>query len=204
MEDPSQLEDAITILVSDLSSPISEDRLPASPVPNEQYAKAAMISQHLPPAVAQARKLGIEKIDHYLMVQGKGSRNQKQESKTNNNKHTDSDRQENSRSSGKTTITLHEVSKQTPNLHDSAQDNQNSPQITNIIATNESTVESCINTQRDTGASHLEISQNVDILSPGVVVKEPITTVSSSRALCENNPCNIKVEPNVTFIDKNL
>ncbi|XP_017762707.1 PREDICTED: aryl hydrocarbon receptor nuclear translocator-like protein 2 isoform X2 [Eufriesea mexicana] len=191
MEDPSQLEDAITILVSDLSSPISEDRLSASPVPNEQYAKAAMISQHLPPAVAQARKLGIEKIDHYLMVQGKGNRNQKQESKTNNN---DSDRQESSRSSGKT-ITLHEVSKQTPNLRDSAQDHQNSPQITNMITTNESTVESCINTQRDTGTSHLEISQNVDILNPAVVVKEPVTTVSSSHALCENNPCNIKVEP---------
>ncbi|XP_068974380.1 uncharacterized protein [Bombus flavifrons] len=189
VEDPSQLEDAITYLVSDLSSPLPEDRLTASPMPNEQYVKAAMISQHLPPAAAQARKLGIKKINHYLMVQGKGSRNQKQESKANNNKHDSKERQDKSKSPEEK-ITLREVTKQ-HNLHDNSQDNQSSPQMNSIITTNESTVETYISTQRDSGMSHLEASQNVNILSPTAAVKVS-TNVSNSHNLCK-----IKVERNM-------
>ncbi|XP_024221856.1 circadian locomoter output cycles protein kaput isoform X2 [Bombus impatiens] len=190
VEDPSQLEDAITYLVSDLSSPLPEDRLTASPMPNEQYVKAAMISQHLPPAAAQARKLGIKKINHYLMVQGKGSRNQKQESKANNNKQDSKERQDKSKSPEEK-ITLREVTKQ-HNLHDNSQDNQSSPQMNSIITTNESTAETYISTQRDSGMSHLEASQNVNILSPtAAAVKNP-KNVSSSHNLCK-----IKVEHNI-------
>lgn len=190
IDDPSQLEDAITYLVSDLSSPLPEECLATSPVPNEQYVKAAMISQHLPPAVTQARKLGIETIDHYLMVQGKGNQNQKQESKTNNNKHESEENQENSRSSGKT-ITLHEVTKQTHNVYSSLQDEQSLPQTNSIITTKEPTIEPCISTQRDLRASHLQVSQNVNILSPTAAVKD-IINVSNSH-----NLCNIKVECNI-------
>lgn len=83
LEDPSQLEDAVTYLVSDLPSPtVSEDRLSPSPMPNTQFAKAAVFSQRLPPAAAQASKVGIKKIDHYLVVQGKGNRTPKQEPRT--------------------------------------------------------------------------------------------------------------------------
>ncbi|KAK2581312.1 hypothetical protein KPH14_008087 [Odynerus spinipes] len=83
LEDPSQLEDAITHLVSDLPSPaVSEDRLSPSPMPNAQFAKAAVFSQRLPPAATQANKIGIKKIDHYLVVQGKGNQTPKQEPRT--------------------------------------------------------------------------------------------------------------------------
>ncbi|XP_012279251.1 uncharacterized protein LOC105699099 isoform X2 [Orussus abietinus] len=65
VEDPSQLEDAITHLISDLPSPsVSEDRLSPSPLPNAQYVKAAIFSQRLPPASIQASKIGIKNIIH--------------------------------------------------------------------------------------------------------------------------------------------
>ncbi|XP_006616369.1 neuronal PAS domain-containing protein 2-like isoform X1 [Apis dorsata] len=178
MEDPAQLEDAITYLVSDLSSPLPEDCL-SPPTQNEQYAKAAMISQHLPPAEAQARRLGIKKIDRYLMVQAKANHNQKSESKTNTNKNNSNERQENTRSSRKT---VHEVTKQTRN---STQDEQNSSRTNSM-----SNVESCINTQRKSGISQLELRQNVDILNPNTTVKKPVATI-------ENNSCNIKIERNM-------
>ncbi|XP_043795809.1 neuronal PAS domain-containing protein 2-like isoform X2 [Apis laboriosa] len=178
MEDPAQLEDAITYLVSDLSSPLPEDCL-SPPTQNEQYAKAAMISQHLPPAEAQARRLGIKKIDRYLMVQAKANHNQKSESKTNTNKNNSNERQENTRSSRKT---VHEVTKQTRN---STQDEQNSSRTNSI-----SNVESCVNTQRKSGISQLELRQNVDILNPNTTVKKPVATI-------ENNSCNIKIERNM-------
>ncbi|XP_043517681.1 neuronal PAS domain-containing protein 2-like isoform X2 [Frieseomelitta varia] len=190
IDDPSQLEDAITYLVSDLSSPLPEECLATSPVPNEQYVKAAMISQHLPPAVTQARKLGIETIDHYLMVQGKVNQNQKQESTTDNIKHESEESQENSRSSSKT-ITLHEVTKQTHNVYSSLQDKQSLPQTNSIITTKEPVVEPRISTQRDVRASHLQVSQNVNILSPTATVKD-IVNVSNLH-----NLCNIKVERNI-------
>lgn len=178
MEDPAQLEDAITYLVSDLSSPLPEDCL-SPPTQNEQYAKAAMISQHLPPAEAQARRLGIKKIDRYLMVQAKANHNQKSESKTNNNKNNFNEKQENTRSSRKT---VHEVTKQTRN---STQDEQNSSRTNSM-----SNVESCVNIQRKSGISQLELHQNVDILNPNTAVKKPVATIG-------NNPCNIKVEHNM-------
>lgn len=178
MEDPAQLEDAITYLVSDLSSPLPEDCL-SPPTQNEQYAKAAMISQHLPPAEAQARRLGIKKIDRYLMVQAKANHNQKSESKTNTNKNNSNERQENTRSSRKT---VHEVTKQTRN---STQDEQNSSRTNSM-----SNVESCVNTQRKSGISQLELRQNMDILNPNTTVKKPVATI-------ENNSCNIKIERNM-------
>lgn len=190
IDDPSQLEDAITYLVSDLSSPLPEECLTTSPVPNEQYVKAAMISQHLPPAVTQARKLGIETIDHYLMVQGKGNQNQKQESRTNNIKHESEESQENSGSSGKT-ITLHEVTKQTHNVYSNLQDEQSLPQTNSIITTKETAVEPCITTQRDLRASHLQVSQNLNILSPTAAVKDMVNVSNS------HNLCNIKAERNI-------
>ncbi|CAK9797329.1 Neuronal PAS domain-containing protein 2 [Anthophora quadrimaculata] len=190
VDDPSQLEDAITYLVSDLSSPLPEECLTASPVPNEQYVKAAMVSQHLPPAAAQARKLGIKKIDHYLVVQGgKTSKNQK-ESKDDDKHDSDSNkRQENSISSGKT-ITLHDVTNQTHSVHDGAQSGQISPQMNSIITTNDSNTETYINTPRD----HLDISQNMDILSPTLTIKEPASNESSSHTFSESSPCDITVE----------
>lgn len=46
-----------------------------------QYVKAAIFSSRMPPAAAQANKIGINKIDRYVVIQGKGNRIPKQESK---------------------------------------------------------------------------------------------------------------------------
>ncbi|KMQ96377.1 neuronal pas domain-containing protein 2 [Lasius niger] len=82
LEDPSQLEDAITHLISDLPSPaVSEERFSPSPMQHTQYVKAAIFSSRMPPAAAQANKIGINKIDRYVVIQGKGNRIPKQESK---------------------------------------------------------------------------------------------------------------------------
>ncbi|XP_011698026.1 PREDICTED: circadian locomoter output cycles protein kaput-like isoform X2 [Wasmannia auropunctata] len=82
LEDPSQLEDAITHLISDLPSPaVSEDRFSPSPMPHTQYVKAAIFSSRMPPAATHANKIGIKKIDRCVVIQGKGKVSPKQESK---------------------------------------------------------------------------------------------------------------------------
>ncbi|XP_034184906.2 uncharacterized protein LOC117606506 isoform X1 [Osmia lignaria lignaria] len=182
VEDPSQLEDAITHLVSDLSSSVSEDHMSDSPVPNEQYAKAAMVSQHLPPAATQASKLGIKKIDHYLVVQGKGNRTPKQTSKTNNDKY---EKQRNPRSIGKT-ITIHDVT----HIQDTKDPKISAP-LNEVIVANNTSVERSINVPRDPGTSHPNVCRNFNILSPAAVVNEPKSIVSSSL---HESPCDIKVE----------
>ncbi|XP_012137893.2 uncharacterized protein LOC100884063 isoform X1 [Megachile rotundata] len=170
VEDPSQLEDAITHLVSDLSSSVPDDHLSDTPVPNEQYVKAAMVSQHLPPAAAQASKLGIKKIDHYLVVQGKGSRTPKQGSKT--SKH---EKQDSPRSIGKT-ITIHDV---TNKANETMKDVKIPSPMSDAIVRKNTTVEPSINSPRDPGTSHLNVPRDLNILSSGAVVKDP---------------CEIKVE----------
>lgn len=191
MEDPSHLEDVITYLVSDLSSPIPEDRLSASPVPNEQYVKAAMVLQHLPPAAAQARKLGIKKIDH-LVVQGKGGQSQKQEAKKNNK----SDDSNDSLRSPDKKLTMQDVTNQVHNVCNGARGEQVSPRIDSVIATNEPTLEPCMSTSSDPGTSRLDVSQSASILSPSEAVNEPSSNASNSRVLVEHKPCDIKVEHN--------
>lgn len=61
--DPFELENAITHLISDLPSPcVSSSSMASSPLPNNQYYKAAVYSHGLPPAAIQATKIGI--TDH--------------------------------------------------------------------------------------------------------------------------------------------
>ncbi|XP_011052681.1 PREDICTED: uncharacterized protein LOC105145055 isoform X1 [Acromyrmex echinatior] len=84
VEDPSQLEVAINHLISDLpSSVITEDCLSPSPIPHTQYVKAAIFSSRMPPVSAQANKIGINKINRCIVIQGKGKGkvSPKQESK---------------------------------------------------------------------------------------------------------------------------
>lgn len=64
------------------SSAVSEERFSSpSPMQHTQYVKAAIYSSRMPPAITQANKLGINKIDHYIVIQGKGNRTPKQEPK---------------------------------------------------------------------------------------------------------------------------
>lgn len=210
-EDTSELEDAITYLVSDLSSPLPEDCLKASPVPNEQYMKAAMISQHLPPAAAQARKLGIQKIDHYLMVQGKAGRSQKQLSESDDgacnerqegSKSSSSSAASSSSSSSSTTgkIALHEIpKKKTQNVLEQhnvqSEQPQASPQANGVISAHEVNGESCKSNPRDPGTSRYEASQ-MKMLSP-TAKKQPVVNDVNSHALCESSPMyDVKVERN--------
>ncbi|XP_018049096.1 PREDICTED: aryl hydrocarbon receptor nuclear translocator 2-like isoform X1 [Atta colombica] len=84
VEDPSQLEVAINYLISDLpSSVITEDCLSPSPMPHTQYVKAAIFSSRMPPVSAHANKIGINKINRCIVIQGKGKgkASPKQESK---------------------------------------------------------------------------------------------------------------------------
>ncbi|XP_018392295.1 PREDICTED: aryl hydrocarbon receptor nuclear translocator 2-like [Cyphomyrmex costatus] len=73
VEDPSQLEVAINHLISDLpSSVITEENFSPSPIPHTQYVKAAIFSSRMPPVSAQANKIGINKINRCIVIQGKG------------------------------------------------------------------------------------------------------------------------------------
>ncbi|XP_076670678.1 uncharacterized protein LOC143369986 isoform X2 [Andrena cerasifolii] len=190
VEDPSktQLEDAITHLVSDLSSSVSEERLAASPVRNEQYAKAVIVSQHLPPASAQASKIGIKKIDHYLVVQGKGNRTPKDESKTGSDGQQayPSEKQEDTRPSGKSMPTNQTQDDGVQGAQDEA---AVVDRVGGMMATNESSAELCMNVPRDPGTSRLDVSQGTNISN---AAEEPVKCVSSS--LCDSNPCEIKIE----------
>ncbi|XP_012232498.1 uncharacterized protein [Linepithema humile] len=87
LEDPTQLEDAITHLISDLPSPspssMSEDSF--SPMPNTQYVKAAIFASRMPPVATHANKVGINKLDLFKM---KGKSNCTSSKESNNHKHT--------------------------------------------------------------------------------------------------------------------
>ncbi|XP_031826449.1 uncharacterized protein LOC116424323 isoform X2 [Nomia melanderi] len=161
--DPTVVEDAIAHLVSALSTSVSDIRLSTSPVPDEQYVKAAIVSQHLPPVAAQASKIGIKSIDHCLMVQGKDDRNTKDEAKSNNKQLVHlNERQDSPGSSGKLmSIKIKE-------------EETISEDVNTIIATNDTTVEPYINLPRDPETSDLDIPLSIDILNPGSVVEEPI------------------------------
>ncbi|XP_076170068.1 uncharacterized protein LOC143148066 isoform X2 [Ptiloglossa arizonensis] len=202
--DPSQVEDAITHLVSDLSSSVSENRLTASPVPNEQFVKAAMVSQHLPPAATQASKIGIKKIDHYLVVQGKGNRTSKQENtktaSAGKQIHS-SDAQENSGSSGGKSLPINQLHE----VHDRMQTTKNETISSQAgdgkVAKNEFTLEPLINDSHEPGTSHLDVSLSLDTLNPGVVIDESIVSVSSTHQLCDDIPCEIKIEHNLEVFE---
>ncbi|XP_053971138.1 circadian locomoter output cycles protein kaput-like isoform X1 [Hylaeus volcanicus] len=189
--DPSQVEDAVTHLVSDLSSSsVSENSLTATPVPNEQFVKAAIVSQHLPPAAAQASKIGIKKIDHYLVVQGKGNRTPKQEQKavtSGKQIHEEG----NSRPSGKS------LPIGSPrDAHDDGKDktDETTPgQVGSMIVPNDLSVEPCVNVPHIPGTSRLDDPLSIETLNPAEI-EESIINVSSTLPLCDDIPCDIKVE----------
>ncbi|XP_076623276.1 uncharacterized protein LOC143342871 isoform X2 [Colletes latitarsis] len=192
--DPSQVEDAITHLVSDLSSSVSENRLTGSPVPDEQFVKAAIVSQHLPPAATQASKIGIKKIDHYLVVQGKGNRTPKQESKTGSNGQQIhlTEVHENCKPSGKS-LPIN----QPHNAHDNVQnkDDKTAPgQVSSIITASDLSIEPA--------TSRLDDPLSIDTLNPGVAIDESIISVSSTHSLCDDISCDIKVERNVNVFEQ--
>nr|XP_033331823.1 circadian locomoter output cycles protein kaput-like isoform X1 [Megalopta genalis] len=144
--DPTVVEDAIAHLVSALSSSVSEIRLSKSPVPDEQYVKAAIVSKNLPPVAAQASKIGIKSIDHRLMVQGTEGRSPKQEPKASNQLIPLNESQDSPRSSGKSMAIKIKEEDTIPE------------EVTSIIATNDSPVDQCINLPHNPGTSHLDIT----------------------------------------------
>ncbi|XP_051162603.1 circadian locomoter output cycles protein kaput-like isoform X2 [Leptopilina boulardi] len=78
VEDPAQLEDAISNLISDLpSAALTKERLAPSPLPDPQFYKAAIFSQRLPPASEQVSRMGIKNIEHISRGKGKGSKSPK-------------------------------------------------------------------------------------------------------------------------------
>ncbi|XP_020296520.1 circadian locomoter output cycles protein kaput-like isoform X2 [Pseudomyrmex gracilis] len=75
LETTQKIEDAINQLISDLPSPaVSEDHFSPAPAPDSQFVKAVMFSKGMPPAATQAKEIGINKIDRYIL---NGKRNRK-------------------------------------------------------------------------------------------------------------------------------
>lgn len=64
VEDPTQLEDVISHLLSDIASPTaSDDQDLSSPAPDIQYAKAAIYAKKMPPLTVQTERIGIKNIE---------------------------------------------------------------------------------------------------------------------------------------------
>lgn len=59
-------------------------------MPNTQFVKAAIISSHLPPAAAQANKIGISKIEHYVSLHGKDKHSPSIKDEFNDGRHSSS------------------------------------------------------------------------------------------------------------------
>ncbi|XP_071640709.1 uncharacterized protein [Temnothorax longispinosus] len=197
LEDPAKLEDAITHLISDLPSPaMSEDRFSPSPMPHTQYVKAAIFSSRMPPAAAQANKIGINKIDHCLVIQGKGKVTPKQESKHTIGKLINPSSAEQSpisslegaMPSGKS-LSNFEMMNAAPNSHGNIQNADMSAQ-SNLAALKSS--KSSRASRNHT--SCLDISQNTNVLNAQERIDQCNVNMLSPSTLNDDTTCNIKVE----------
>ncbi|XP_072743069.1 uncharacterized protein [Anoplolepis gracilipes] len=208
LEDKLQLEEAITHLISDIPSPaVSEERFSPSPLQHTQYVKAAMISSRMPPAVTQATKIGINKIDHYVVIQGKGNRTPKQESKehertigklinsssTEQNPISDSE----SAKSGKP-LSMLNMMNGTHNSHNNIQNTDVSVQPNILANSRKPNTNRCRSVSRN-HTSCLDVSQNTNGLKAQERIEQH-NSMLSPGALHENN---IKVEHGIeTFNQK--
>ncbi|EFN85711.1 Neuronal PAS domain-containing protein 2 [Harpegnathos saltator] len=208
LEEPARLEDAITQLVSDLpSSPVvSEERFSPAPMPNTQFVKAAIISSRLPPAATQANKIGINKIEHYVALQGKGKQSPSIKKETNDRHSCDgkymsssdgeqmSDSESAKPSSGKP-LSMYETINSMSNNHTNVQ----SDDIThsNIHAV----CEAGANSRNVAPCSHLpgmNVPQSANVLSAQKRVKQ---TQHQQQQQQQQSTCNIKVERGVEGYD---
>lgn len=91
VEDPEDLDEAITGLISHLPNQIlSEECMTSNSLPNTQLVKAAMYSQQLPPISIQASRIGINAIENTVSFIGKGGKGGKGKGSTGKQNPTDS------------------------------------------------------------------------------------------------------------------
>lgn len=176
LEEKSQLEEAITHLISDLPSvPASEDKPSSSP-------KAIILSPDTLPFAEQTNKVDIDKIDPYTVLQDKDDQIPKQESK----EHEHTLGNNNSSSAEQCPISDSEsMMNDAHNNHNNVQNADMSVQ-SNILAT---TCESNMNPCQSVSLSHisrLDVSQNVNGLNAQVKI-EQCDNVLSPDALREND-----------------
>lgn len=201
LEDPSQLEDAITHLISDLPSPaVSEDRLSPSPMPNTQFAKAAIFSQRLPPAAAQASKIGIKKIDHYIVLQEPRALHERQVPTRSR-----ISEQENSSGSGKCGA-IHDFAHQSHEIEIQPHENIRSKDIParlNILTIDDGTsMETCANhsTHDPPGTSRPEVSRNAKLTKNRETMQGNI--LPSTTVLHETTSSEVKIEQAIEILNQ--
>ncbi|KAL0115866.1 hypothetical protein PUN28_011027 [Cardiocondyla obscurior] len=195
LEDPTQLEVAITHLISDLPSPaISEDRFSPSPMPDTQFVKAAIFSSRMPPAATHANKIGINKIDR-CVIKGKGKVSPKQESKHMVGKLINPSSAEQSPisdtestvSSGKP-LSIYEMINSTPNSN--AENADISVQSKSLTPRKSGKSPRALHDQ----TPGLDVTQNVNVLSTQESIDQCSASMLSPNALSDATPRNIKIE----------
>ncbi|KAL6434586.1 hypothetical protein ACFW04_006148 [Cataglyphis niger] len=179
LEEKSQLEEAITHLISDLPS-ASDDNPSPSP-------KAIILSPDTLPFAEQTNKVDSDKIDSYIVLQGKDDQIPKQESK----KHEHTLENNNSSSAEQCPISDSEsMMNDAQNNHNNVQNADMSVQ-SNILAT---TCETNMNPCQSVPLSHisrLDVSQNVNGLNAQVKIEQH-DNVLSPDALREKDITTLK------------
>lgn len=175
LEEKSQLEEAITHLISDLPSvPASEDNPSPSP-------KAIILSPDTLPFTAQTNKVDIDKIDPSTVLQGKDDRIPMQESK----EHEHTLGNNNSSSAEQCPISDSEsMMNDVHNNHNNVQNADMSVQSNILANTRESNMNPCQSVSRH--ISRLDVSQNVNDLNAQVKIEQR-DNVLSPDALREND-----------------
>lgn len=172
---------------------------------NTQFVKAAIISSRLPPAVTQATKIGINKIEHYVTLQGKGKQSLsiKEESHDSTNSCSGkyinssdgeqmSDSESAKPSSGKS-MTMYERISSTSNGHTNIQSDDMLVQ-SNILSVREADANSSHNVVPHNHLPRLNVPQGANV-STQKRIEQP------QQQQQQPTVCNIKIERNVDVYD---
>lgn len=171
---------------------------------NTQFVKAAIISSRLPPAATQANKIGINKIEHYVALQGKGKQSPSIKEESNDDPHSCSGKYINSSdgeqmsdsesakpSSGKS-MAMYERINSTSNSHTNVQSDDMLVQ-SNILPTREAGTNSSCNVTPHNHLPRLNVPQGAGVLSSQKRIEQ--------QQQQQQPVCNIKVERGVEMYD---
>lgn len=182
-------------------------------MPHTQYVKAAIFSSRMPPATAQANKIGIKKIDRCVVIQGK--RTPKQESthtggKLVNSSSTEQNPKSDSESvmpSGKP-LSMFEMMNATSNSHSNVQNADMSVQ-SKVLATRKSSKSSraprnhtsCLDVPQKANALNAQERIDQRTLSPSTLNDGIACNIKVERGIEETFNCLEKQEPVLQYLD---
>ncbi|XP_011877084.1 PREDICTED: aryl hydrocarbon receptor nuclear translocator-like protein 1 isoform X2 [Vollenhovia emeryi] len=199
VEEKSQLEDAITHLISDLPSVdlVPKDSFASSPMSSTQYVKPAVFSPRMSPITKQANKIGVDKKDHCVVIPGKGKVTPKQESKHTIGKLINSSSAEQSpisdsesaMPSGKS-LSMFEMMNVAPS-HSNVQ-NGDGPVQSKVLAARKSGKSP--RAPRNHTSCLDRVSQNANVLNTQERIGQCNGSMLSPSAMNNGAACNIKVE----------